>query len=94
MLKDFSLASITAGFVAVLTDTTGSIAIIFQAAQSAGTTEEQISSKFVPQTGESFVLDYQLNPIILWIAPKPNLITFKNSYQRTLVMGICAKSFW
>ena len=44
MLKDFSLASITAGFVAVLTGTTGSIAIIFQAAQSAGATAEQISS--------------------------------------------------
>jgi benzoate membrane transport protein len=44
MLRDFCAASITAGFVAVLTGFAGSAVIIFQAATAAGASAEQISS--------------------------------------------------
>jgi len=42
--KDLSLASFTAGFVAVLVGFTSSVAIVFQAAQAFGATPEIISS--------------------------------------------------
>jgi len=42
--KDLSLASFTAGFVAVLVGFTSSVAIVFQAALAFGATPEQISS--------------------------------------------------
>jgi benzoate membrane transport protein len=42
--KDLSLSAVTAGFVAVLVAFTGSVAIVFQAAQAFGATPAMISS--------------------------------------------------
>ena len=42
--KDFSLSTLTAGFVAVLVGFTSSVAIVFQAAQAFNASPEQISS--------------------------------------------------
>lgn len=44
MFKYFSFSNITAGFVAVLVGFTGSAAIVFQAATTAGASPEEISS--------------------------------------------------
>ena len=44
LIKDISLSSATAGFVAVLVGFTSSIAIVFQAAQAFGATPAQITS--------------------------------------------------
>jgi benzoate membrane transport protein len=44
LLQDFSAASVTAGFVAVLVGTTSSVAIVFQAAAALGATPEQATS--------------------------------------------------
>lgn len=44
MLKDFSLTSLTAGFVAVLVGFTSSAVIVFHAAASAGTTPAEAAS--------------------------------------------------
>lgn len=43
-LRDLSLSSATAGFVAVLVGFTSSVAIVFQAAQAFGATPGEISS--------------------------------------------------
>ncbi|MEM7115851.1 MAG: benzoate/H(+) symporter BenE family transporter [Chloroflexota bacterium] len=44
MLKSYRISHLIAGFVAVLIGYTGSVAIVFQAAQAAGATPEQINS--------------------------------------------------
>ncbi len=44
LLKDISLSAVVAGFVAVLVGYLSSVAIIFQAAEAAGASPEQISS--------------------------------------------------
>lgn len=44
MLRDFSLSSIVAGFVAVLVGFTSSAVIVFEAARAAGATSEQTAS--------------------------------------------------
>lgn len=44
VLRDTSLASVTAGFVAVLVGFTSSVAIVFQAATSLGASQAQIAS--------------------------------------------------
>lgn len=44
MFKDLSITSVTAGFVAVLVGFTGSAVIVFQAAEAAGASPDQISS--------------------------------------------------
>ncbi|MFC7407532.1 benzoate/H(+) symporter BenE family transporter [Hydrogenophaga atypica] len=44
LIKDISLSSATAGFVAVLVGFTSSVAIVFQAAQAFGATPAQITS--------------------------------------------------
>lgn len=44
LIKDFSPAAINAGFVTVLVGFTSSVVIVFQAAQSLGATDAQISS--------------------------------------------------
>lgn len=44
MFKGFSLAHLSAGFVAILVGYTSSAAIIFQAAHTVGATEAQIAS--------------------------------------------------
>lgn len=46
LLKDFSLSSLTAGFVAVLVGYTSSAVIIFQAAAAAGATQAEVTSWF------------------------------------------------
>ncbi|QEW08666.1 benzoate/H(+) symporter BenE family transporter [Nitrincola iocasae] len=45
-MKDFSLSSITAGFVAVLVGYTSSAVIIFQAAAAAGASQAEVTSWF------------------------------------------------
>ena len=44
MLKDLSIAGVTAGFISVLVGFSSSAVIVFQAAQTAGTTPAEISS--------------------------------------------------
>ena len=44
MWRDFSVSSVTAGFVAVLVGFTSSVVLIFQAAQAAGANEAEIAS--------------------------------------------------
>ncbi len=46
LLKDFSLSSLTAGFVAVLVGYTSSAVIIFQAAAAAGASQAEVTSWF------------------------------------------------
>lgn len=46
LIKDFSLSSITAGFVAVLVGFTSSAVIIFQAAAAAGASQAEVTSWF------------------------------------------------
>ena len=44
MLKDLSIAGVTAGFISVLVGFSSSAVIVFQAAQTAGATPAEISS--------------------------------------------------
>lgn len=73
--RDFALPAVVAGLVAVLVSYTSSAAIIFQAAQSAGATLEQIGSWLVVLgvamgiTTIALSLKYRLPVLTAWSTP-------------------------
>ena len=73
--KDFSLSSITAGFVAVIIGYTSSAAIIFQAAAAAGASPAQISSWLwalgigMGATSLGLSLRYRMPLLTAWSTP-------------------------
>lgn len=80
MFKGFSLAHISAGFVAVLVGYTSSAAIIFQAAHTVGATEAQIASWMwalgigMAFSSISLSLYYRLPLLTAWSTPGAALL--------------------
>lgn len=80
LLKDFSLSSITAGFVAVLVGYTSSAVIIFQAAAAAGASTAEVASWFfalgigMAITTIGLSLRYQAPILTAWSTPGAALL--------------------
>lgn len=80
MFKGFSLAHLSAGFVAVLVGYTSSAAIIFQAAHTVGATEAQIASWMwalgigMAVSSISLSLYYRLPLLTAWSTPGAALL--------------------
>lgn len=80
MFKDFSLAHLSAGFVAVLVGYTSSAAIIFQAAHTVGATEAQIASWMwalglgMAVSSISLSLYYRIPLLTAWSTPGAALL--------------------
>ncbi|TXH68221.1 MAG: benzoate/H(+) symporter BenE family transporter [Thiothrix sp.] len=80
MFKGFSLAHLSAGFVAVLVGYTSSVAIIFQAAHTVGATEAQIASWMwalgigMAVSSMSLSLYYRIPLLTAWSTPGAALL--------------------
>lgn len=80
MFKGFSLAHLSAGFVAVLVGYTSSAAIIFQAAHTVGATEAQIASWMwalgigMAFSSISLSLYYRMSLLTAWSTPGAALL--------------------
>ena len=80
VLRDFSVSSVAAGFVAVLVGLTSSVVIVFQAARAAGATPEQAGSWLwalglgMGATTIGLSLRYRTPVLIAWSTPGAALL--------------------
>ena len=80
VLRDFSVSSVAAGFVAVLVGLTSSVVIVFQAARAAGATPEQAGSWLwalglgMGATTIGLSLRYRAPVLIAWSTPGAALL--------------------
>ena len=88
-LRDLSLSSFTAGFVAVLVGFTSSVAIVFQAATSLGATSAQISS-WMWALGLGMGL-CSLLPSLIW--RKPVMVAWSTPGAAVLATAAAAGQF-